>query len=120
MRCGPMGYVSRMKDESIDLIPDFCQWRPLLALAAILELIVVVLTLAKGLGPDVLQRFVTTSIFLQWTGLCSAAVLCGSRRALRQAPVGVLFFVSWTLLVVVLGVVSAAAYQILQMMDLRF
>ena len=101
----------------VDLIPDFCRWRPLLALAFILELVAIVLTLAKGLEADALERFVRTSMFLQWTGLCSAAVLCQARATLHRAPFGVMFFSAWFLLVAVIGVVSLAGYKILLLMD---
>jgi two-component system sensor histidine kinase AlgZ len=105
------------RETGVELIPDFCRWRPLLALAFILELIAVVLTLAKGLGGDIQDRFILTSVFLQWTGFCSAAALCGARRWLRHAPATVVFFVSWILLVAVIGVISLAGYEILLRMD---
>lgn len=108
------------EESGADLIPDFCRWRPLLVLALIMELVAVVLTLAAGLGADVWDRFLLTSLFLQWTGICSAAVLCAARRALRHAPVRVTFFVAWILLVAVIGVVSAASYEILLGTDAAF
>jgi len=104
-------------ETGVELIPDFCRWRPLLALAFIVELVAVVLTLAKGLGGDMQDRFVLTSVFLQWTGFCSAAALCATRRWLRHAPAGVVFFVSWFLLVAVIGAISLIGYEILLRMD---
>jgi two-component system, LytTR family, sensor histidine kinase AlgZ len=106
-----------MKDDVVDLLPDFCRWRPLLLLAFILELVAIVLTLAKGMNADVQERFILTTVFLQWTGVCSAAVLCGARRTLRRAPVTVVFFVAWILLVAVIGIVSAAGYEFLLRLD---
>jgi two-component system sensor histidine kinase AlgZ len=108
------------RETGVELIPDFCRWRPLLALAFILELIAIVLTLAKGLGGDIQDRFILTSVFLQWTGFCSAAALCGARRWLRHAPATVVFFVSWILLVAVIGVISLAGYEFLLHMDPLF
>jgi two-component system sensor histidine kinase AlgZ len=108
------------KDAGIELIPDFCRWRPLLLLAFILELVAIVLTLAKGLSPDAQERFLLTSLFLQWTGFCSAAALCLARRWLRHAPTTTVFFVSWSLLVAVIGVISFAGYEILLRMDPLF
>jgi two-component system sensor histidine kinase AlgZ len=108
------------RETGVELIPDLCRWRPLLALAFILELVAVVLTLAKGLGGDVQDRFILTSVFLQWTGFCSAAALCGARRWLRHAPATVVFFVSWILLVAVIGVISLAGYEFLLRMDPLF
>ena len=99
------------------LIPDFCRWRPLLLLAFILELVAIVLTLSAGIGANVWDRFFMTSLFLQWTGLCSGAVLCGARRWLRHAPVEVLFLVCWILLVAVNGLISIVGYEILLRAD---
>jgi two-component system, LytTR family, sensor histidine kinase AlgZ len=100
------------------LIPDFCRWRPLLLLAFILELVAIVLTLAAGAdGPSVWDRFFVTSLYLQWTGLCSGAVLCGARRWLRHAPVEVLFLVCWVLLLAVNGLISAVGYEVLLRAD---
>lgn len=103
-----------------ELIPDFCRWRPLLLLAFILELIAIVLTLSAGIGGNVWDRFFTTSLYLQWTGLCSGAVLCGARRWLRHTPVEVMFLVAWILLVAVNGVISAAGYELLLRVDPSF
>jgi two-component system sensor histidine kinase AlgZ len=110
----------RVMEAGEELIPDFCRWRPLLFLAFILELVAVVLTLAAGLGTDVQERFILTSLYLQWTGLCSAAVLCGTRRWLRQAPVQVMFLVTWILLVAVNGLISAIGYEVSRRWDPSF
>lgn len=103
-----------------DLLPDFCRWRPLLLLAFILELVAIVLTLAAGSGIDVWGRFITASLYLQWTGLCSGAVLCAARRWLRHAPVQVMFLVAWAMLVAVTFVVSVAGYEMLIRYDSAF
>jgi two-component system sensor histidine kinase AlgZ len=107
-------------DVASDLIPDFCRWRPLLLLAFILELVAIVLTLSAGVGANVWDRFFVTSLYLQWTGLCSGAVLCGARRWLRHAPVEVMFLVCWILLVAVNGAISAAGYELLLRIDQGF
>jgi two-component system, LytTR family, sensor histidine kinase AlgZ len=99
------------------LIPDFCRWRPLLLLAFILELVAIVLTLAVGMGSNVWDRFILASLYLQWTGLFSGAVLCGARRWLRHAPVEVLFLVCWSLLVAVSFLISVAGYELLLWAD---
>jgi two-component system sensor histidine kinase AlgZ len=100
-----------------DLIPDFCRWRPILLLALIMELVATVLTLAAGLGADIWYRFAQISLFLQWVGLCSAAVLCAARRWLGIAPPQVVFFVSWTLLFLVNGLISVAGYEVVWRSD---
>lgn len=107
-------------EAGADLIPDFCRWRPLLVLAFIMELVAVVLTLAAGLSDDVWDRFLLTSVFLQWLGFCSAAALCFARRWLRHAPVQVMFLVAWILLVAVIGLISAVGYEFLMRMDPAF
>ena len=99
------------------LIPDFCRWRPLLLLAFILQLVAIVLTLSAGAGANVWDRFFVVSLYLQWIGLCSGAVLCGARRWLRHAPVQVMFLVAWFLLVAVTGLISAAGYELLLRAD---
>ncbi len=96
-----------------DLIPDFCRWRPLLLLALIMELLAVVLTLAAGLGTDVMDRFVLTSLYLQWSGICSGAVLCLARQKLRGQRPATTFFIAWFLLVAVNVVISAGGYEVL-------
>ncbi len=107
-------------DVASGLIPDFCRWRPLLLLAFILELVAIVLTLSAGIGANVWDRFFMTSLFLQWTGLCSGAVLCFARNWLRHTPVEVVFLVAWFLLVAVNGVISAAGYELLLRVDASF
>jgi two-component system sensor histidine kinase AlgZ len=99
------------------LIPDFCRWRPLLLLAFIMELVAVVLTLSAGIGTNVWDRFILASLYLQWTGLCSGAVLCGARRWLRRAPVEVIFLVCWILLVTVNSAISFIGYEVLLRAD---
>jgi two-component system sensor histidine kinase AlgZ len=107
-------------DVAADLIPDFCRWRPLLLLAFILELVAIVLTLSAGVGANVWDRFFLVSLYLQWTGLCSGAVLCFARRWLRRAPVEVMFLVAWILLVAVTGLISFFGYETMLRTDPAF
>ena len=107
-------------ETGIDLIPDFCRWQPLVLIAVIMELTAIVLTLAVGLSQDLQQRFILTSLYLQWTGLCSAAVLCGARRRLHRAPLGVVFLAAWILLVAVASAISVAGYELLLRADAAF
>lgn len=98
------------------LIPEFCRAPALVTLAYVMELLAVVLTLvdarAGEMGIASLQRFLLLSLYLQWLGLCGAAVLCLARRWLRLARVGVVFFVCWGLLVLVTFVVSFSAWAL--------
>jgi two-component system sensor histidine kinase AlgZ len=67
-------------------IPDFCAPRMVFAVVLIAELVALTLTLAR---PDAvfLTELARVSMFLQWLGLTSAAVLCYSRRWLARLTV---------------------------------
>ncbi|HUR41738.1 MAG TPA: sensor histidine kinase [Verrucomicrobiae bacterium] len=103
-----------------ELLPDFCRWQPLVLVAVIMELLAVVLTLAAGVSVDLQQRFILNSLYLQWAGFCSAAVLCLARRRLHAAPVGVVFLGAWVLLVAVATTISVAGYELLLHADAAF
>ena len=95
------------------IIPNFCTGRALLQLAAVIELVVVVLSLASTAGNEAAQlRFVSLSIFLQWLALCSAGALCAARRWLKLAQVGVVFFCCWGMLLLLTLVLSLFAWNI--------
>jgi two-component system, LytTR family, sensor histidine kinase AlgZ len=98
-----------------DVLPDFCRWPALLLVGIIMQLVVVVVTLAGPADPDVLERFLLATLYLQWIGLCSAGTLCGARRWLRQAPLAIVFPVCWALLSLVTLVISVAAYEVLRL-----
>ncbi len=103
-----------------DLIPDFCRAPALLSLAFIMELVAISLALAANKDPAVLDRFLLLSVYLQWIGFCSAAVLCLARRRLRHAPARVMFPVAWVLLLAVTLIISASGYEILLRIDPTF
>jgi two-component system sensor histidine kinase AlgZ len=99
------------------MIPDFCAGPALLQLGVLVELVVVVLSLASTGDPAEVQlRFIWLSVFLQWIALCSAAVLCGARRWLKLAQVRALFLTCWGLLLLVTLSLSLAAWYL----DQRF
>jgi two-component system sensor histidine kinase AlgZ len=66
-------------------LPDFCAARAVLAVALIVELTAVVLTLART-GPTFMlwTDLARTSLFLLWIGFGCAAVLCWLRRWLEH------------------------------------
>lgn len=103
-----------------DLIPDFCRAPAVLSLAFIMELVAISLALASSKDPAMLDRFLLLSVYLQWIGFCSAAVLCMARRRLRHAPPRVMFPVAWVLLLAVTLLISAAGYEILLRIDPTF
>jgi len=111
-------YEVAAKSE-ISLIPEFCRGPALITLAYVMELMAVILTLAgsttsAGAGRQLLEL----SIYLQWLGLCGAAVLCLARRWLKSARAGLLFFLCWGLLVIVTFAVSLSAWLLDKRLDL--
>jgi two-component system, LytTR family, sensor histidine kinase AlgZ len=112
-------YQVRPQQSEGSLIPNFCTGRALVQLAAVIELIVIVLSLASTAGSEAAElRFVSLSMFLQWIVLCSAAVLCAARRWLKLAQVGVVFFTCWGLLLLVTFVASVVAWYMDQLFTL--
>lgn len=98
-------------EHRVRLIPDFCRARGLLPLAFAMELVAIVITLAGGsVGIDALERLLVMSIYLQWIGLCAAAGLCWARSWLLIARPGVVFFVCWGMIVLMVMVIADAAY----------
>ena len=66
-------------------LPDFCAARAVLAVALIVELTAVVLTLARtGLTSSLWTDLARTSLFLLWIGFGCAAVLCVLRPRLDR------------------------------------
>jgi len=57
-------------------LPDFCTSRVTLAIVLIVELTAFVLTLAAASAVDFWTALVRSSLFLLWTGLACAALLC--------------------------------------------
>lgn len=103
-----------------NLIPEFCRGPALVTLAYVMELLAMILALAGSAdGADASHRLLTLSLYLQWMGLCGAAVLCAARRWLRPARVGVLFFICWGLLLVVTLVVSLSTWLVDQRFQLE-
>ena len=112
--------AERIDETGDGLIPDFCRGPALLSLVFIMELVAVVLTLAGGSSAAIFDRFILLSLYLQWMGFSSAAVLCGARKRLRHAPPRVMFPVAWVLLLAVTLLISTAGYEILLRLDVGF
>lgn len=95
----------------VKLIPDFCRAGGLLQLAFAMELVASVITLAGGSsGVAALERLFLISIYLQWIGLCAAAVLCWARGWLLVVRPGLVFFACWAMIVLMVMVIADAAY----------
>ncbi|MFT4046352.1 MAG: histidine kinase [Solimonas sp.] len=116
-----MQQIAPFASHRLDLIPNFCEARSVLSLAFMMALVAAVLTLTTGIaGGSALQRWLLITLYLQWIGLCAAATLCWSRRWLRYARPGVVFFVCWGLLVIVATLISDVAYRLCTYMNLAF
>ena len=108
-------------EHRVSLIPDFCGSNGLLPLAFVMELVAIVLTLAGGAtGMIALERLLLISIYLQWIGLCSAAVLCWARGWLLFARPGVVFFVCWGMIVLMVMVIADAAHFTVNLLNWRW
>lgn len=100
-------------ESSAKLLPDFCSARSLLWLGAAMEIVAILFTLVSAhYGPDVLVRFLTLSLYLQWIGFCSAAVLCQARRRLGFADIDVVSLICAVLLLAVTGVIALLAWEL--------
>ncbi|HTP39734.1 MAG TPA: histidine kinase [Steroidobacteraceae bacterium] len=94
-------------------LPDFCAPRTVLAVAVIVELAAIMLTLAdRAVGSTSWVALARTSLLLQWIGLGSAAVLCLARGFLSRLDLLRACAVALGLILVVDGVVSAIALQL--------
>jgi two-component system sensor histidine kinase AlgZ len=95
------------------LIPDFCGGRGVLVLAFVMELVAIVFTLGGGArGPAALERLLLLSLYLQWISLCSAAALCSARSWLKDARPGVVFFVCWAMMVLIVAMIAYSAHYL--------
>ncbi len=106
---------------ALNLIPDFCAGHSILSLAFTMELVAIVLTLGGGSsGAAALERLLLISLYLQWISLCAAAALCWIRRRLRYAGAGMVFFVCWALLVLVVMVIADVAHRLSTLLSWEF
>lgn len=108
-----MQRIEAPTSDPAQLIPDFCRGRTIFILAFAMEMIAIVFTLASNArGDEALFRLALLSLYLQWVGLCSAAALCWTRRWLGVARPSIVFFLAWSLLVLVSAMISAIAYEV--------
>jgi two-component system sensor histidine kinase AlgZ len=92
-------------------LPDFCQPRAVLAVVLVAELVAIVLTLARR---ETVESFwldlATASLFLLWTALLSASILCGAQRWLTRLDATRLTVVSFLLILAVTLALSEATW----------
>lgn len=96
-------------------LPDFCGLRLVFSVVVLAELFAFILTLAAyPYSNDPWGDLALTSLFMQWAGLMSAALLCVSRRLLSRLdniPAGVLAYV---LLLTIIALLSEVTFLLLQ------
>lgn len=107
-----MTVVAVPEPETAMPLPDFCRFRRLLALVAVVEVMALMFALiVPSETPQLLAaRIVLTSAYLQIISLLCAAGLCALRRLLAGRPRSPVFLIAWLLIVAVAGVVSLAGY----------
>ncbi|HEX4873201.1 MAG TPA: histidine kinase [Nevskiaceae bacterium] len=108
-----MKRITPQSPQQLSLIPNFCSAQALLSMAFAMELTALCFTLANGpRGADALQTLLLLSLYLQWVGLCCGAVLCWLRGFLKVARPGVVFFVCWGAMVVIVMLLSDIAWSV--------
>ncbi len=97
-------------------LPDFCGVRSVFAVVVLVELLAFVLTLASAPHSDDLWSILALySLFMQWAGLISAALLCLLRRLLSRLSDTVAGLASYLMLLLAIGVFSLVAYTTMEL-----
>ncbi|MGQ0429295.1 MAG: sensor histidine kinase [Gammaproteobacteria bacterium] len=92
-------------------LPDVCRPRSVLAVVLIAELVAVLLTLARhGITDQFWPYLAKTSLFLLWTGLGIAALLCAFRGVLGRMDVTKGSMLALFLMLVVTAAVTEGAW----------
>lgn len=106
-----MKRIKPQQVQSPSLIPDFCSGRALMFMAFVMELVAICFTFASSASDaNLLRQLALLSLYMQWIGLCSGAALCGLRRLFGVARAGVVFFVSWGALIVIVMILANFAW----------
>jgi two-component system sensor histidine kinase AlgZ len=104
---------SREQADSAFYLPDFCGGRAVLAVVLIVELVALILTIARQSAPgNFWVELASTSLFLLWLGLGSAAVLCRAHPWLAKMRSQTAYLVALALLLLVVALVSEAVFQL--------
>ncbi len=92
-------------------LPDFCRAPAVLAIVLVAVLLAVVLALARHAARgEFWVELARTSVYLLWTGLLCAAVLCRSRPWLARRSPAESSAVALVLIVLTVGLVSEGVY----------
>jgi len=104
---------SRESSASAFYLPDFCSGRAVLAVVLIVELVALILTIARRAPAGTFWiDLASISLFLLWLGLGSAAVLCRAHPWLIAMRSQTAYGVALTLLLLVVALVSEAVFQV--------
>jgi two-component system, LytTR family, sensor histidine kinase AlgZ len=107
----PPGATERNDRAAADtFIPNFCDPRMVFAVVLIGALLALVFALARLGDARFLTDLARISVFVQWVGLTSAALLCYGRSHLENRSVGVVSTAVFALLLANTAVVSEATY----------
>lgn len=106
--------VGDRRPESTGLfLPDFCEGRAVLVVVLIVELVALMLAIARqGLHQNFWVDLAACSIFLLWIGLSCSAVLCRARGWLSRIPAGRAAAIAIAMLVAVVIAISELVYQV--------
>jgi two-component system sensor histidine kinase AlgZ len=109
----PTGAADRSQTPTDDFfLPDFCEPRIVFAVVLLGELLAFTLALTRSSHAPFLNELARLSMFVQWIGLTSTALMCGSRKRLAGRSVGVVSAAVFALLLANTVVLSEAVYWI--------
>ncbi len=98
-------------------LPDFCGLYSVFAVIVLSELFAFILTLtAYPFSTDPWTDLALSSLFMQWAGLTSAALLCLSRRLLARLPILYAMLLTYTTLLTTIGLLSEATFALIPQM----
>jgi two-component system sensor histidine kinase AlgZ len=109
----PTGAADRSQtslEESF--LPDFCDPRIVFAVVLLGELLAFTLALTRSSHAPFLNELARVSMFVQWIGLTSTALLCYSRKRFATRSIGIVSAIVFALLLANTIVVSEAVYWI--------
>jgi two-component system sensor histidine kinase AlgZ len=94
-------------------LPDFCTGRMALAIVLIVELVALLLALARqSITDNFWMDLAAASLFLLWLGLGCAAVLCRARPYLARMPAAKASTIALALIAFVIALVSEVTFQL--------
>ncbi|MCP4041604.1 MAG: sensor histidine kinase [Gammaproteobacteria bacterium] len=102
-----------MQSKDSLFLPDLCEIHMVFAVVLIGELFAIVLVLASISQGRFWYELGVVSLFVQWVGLASTALLCGMRNQLARLGNIAAGIVSVVLIMVVTLLLSEAAFQVL-------